>query len=310
MTQRKLSNAEYAKIREEILTRVSEEIDLHRLSKISRFTTTPELIEKYNISKSQVMKALGLLEKEDRIYRGDKIMSQVSKRTWENPEHRERAKDRMRERWENPLYKGMMVQVARELWEDPNYRKMMEEKSRERAQTPENREKVSQQSKNLWEDPKHRKLMKESLLKRWEDPKFKKMMSRLGRLNRIEDIKRKNGKASPNYNQNACEIIELYGILNGYNFIHAETPSKKEVKTELIIRGENGECHIPELGYWVDGYDPEKNIVIEFYEKAHNKRKEKDEQRQKEITEHLGCEFIILKEGSNLVNNLEALLVP
>ena len=216
----------------------------------------------------------------------------------------------MRERWENPLYKGMMVQVARELWEDPNYRKMMEEKSRERAQTPENREKVSQQSKNLWEDPKHRKLMKESLLKRWEDPKFKKMMSRLGRLNRIEDIKRKNGKASPNYNQNACEIIELYGILNGYNFIHAETPSKKEVKTELIIRGENGECHIPELGYWVDGYDPEKNIVIEFYEKAHNKRKEKDEQRQKEITEHLGCEFIILKEGSNLVNNLEALLVP
>jgi len=32
-----------------------------------------------------------------------------------------------------------------------------------------------------------------------------------------------------------------------------------------------GEHFIPELGYWVDGYDKNKNIVIEYYETRHHK---------------------------------------
>jgi hypothetical protein len=83
----------------------------------------------------------------------------------------------------------------------------------------------------------------------------------------------------PNYNPKACEIIAEYGRQNGYNFQHA-------------LNG--GEFHIKDLGYWVDGYDKEKNVVIEVDESHHNKPryKEKDLRRQKEIKEHLGCKFI------------------
>ena len=57
-----------------------------------------------------------------------------------------------------------------------------------------------------------------------------------------------------------------------------------------------GEYHIKELGYWVDGYDKNKNVVIEYYENAHKYKKERDEQRKQEIIDFLDCKFIELKE--------------
>jgi hypothetical protein len=79
-------------------------------------------------------------------------------------------------------------------------------------------------------------------------------------------------------------LIDKYGKDYGYNFQHAET---------------GGEFHIKELGYWVDGYDSEKNVVIEYYEPCHMSKQSKDLQRQREITELLGCEFIIIYERNN-----------
>ncbi len=69
----------------------------------------------------------------------------------------------------------------------------------------------------------------------------------------------------------------------GYNFQHAMN---------------GGEYHIKELGYWLDGYDEDKNTVIEFFENNHwhRKNKNKDLNRGKEIVDFLGCEFIILRE--------------
>jgi len=101
------------------------------------------------------------------------------------------------------------------------------------------------------------------------------------RKSRIKYIESLNGQISPNYNPEAVKIIEEYGKEHGYNFQHAEN---------------GGEFHIEKLGYWVDGYDKEKNVVIEYYEKFHNKQKEKDEQRKQEIVKHLSCKFIIIKE--------------
>lgn len=101
------------------------------------------------------------------------------------------------------------------------------------------------------------------------------------RFSAIKYIKESKGNCVPRYNKNAIEIIEQYGKKHGYNFQHAEN---------------GGEFHIKELGYFVDGYDPEQNVVIEYYEKAHNRTKEKDFKRQREIEEYLNCEFIILKE--------------
>jgi hypothetical protein len=85
----------------------------------------------------------------------------------------------------------------------------------------------------------------------------------------------------PNYNQKGCKIIDEYGVENGYNFQHAEN---------------GGEYHIKELGYWVDGYDKENNVVIEYYEEAHKYTKEKDDRRKKEIEDYLGCKFIVINE--------------
>ena len=56
------------------------------------------------------------------------------------------------------------------------------------------------------------------------------------------------------------------------------------------------EYYIKELGYWVDGYDKERNTVIEYYEKYHEKQVQRDLNRETEICNHLGCDFIILWE--------------
>ena len=104
---------------------------------------------------------------------------------------------------------------------------------------------------------------------------------RLTSIKKIEDKLLKGQQICPNYNSSACKIIEEYGKENGYNFQHAEN---------------GGEYHIKELGYWVDGYDKEKNIVVEYYEKKHDKKIYKDLNREIEICNYLSCDFIILWE--------------
>jgi len=74
-----------------------------------------------------------------------------------------------------------------------------------------------------------------------------------------------------------------------------------------IQHAENGgEYHIKELGYWVDGYDKENNIIYEYDEKHHfnydGTLRYKDIQRQKEIEEHFPeCKFIRIKASK--INN-------
>ena len=103
------------------------------------------------------------------------------------------------------------------------------------------------------------------------------------RLSTMARIERRVGQVQPNYNPIACHIIEEYGKQHGFNFQHAEN---------------DGEFHVKELGYWVDGYDAKQNVVIEVDEAAHyrnGKLKKKDVERQREITEHLGCNFIRIR---------------
>ena len=101
------------------------------------------------------------------------------------------------------------------------------------------------------------------------------------RLSAIKQREKMHGQISPFYNPKSISIIEQYGKEHGYNFQHAEN---------------GGEYHIKELGYWVDGYDEEKNVVIEYYEPFHKKQIERDERRQTEIVDNLKCKFIIINE--------------
>ena len=107
---------------------------------------------------------------------------------------------------------------------------------------------------------------------------------RLASIKRIEERRNNGEQLIPNYNPIACNLIDEYGNKYGYNFIHAMN---------------GGEYHIKELGYWVDGYDSEKNTVVEVDEPSHYDNEgnllERDVRRQNEIINFLNCDFIRMK---------------
>jgi len=101
---------------------------------------------------------------------------------------------------------------------------------------------------------------------------------RISHIRRIEMGLKDSQKFEPNYNPDACKLIDEYGKKHGYNFQHGMN---------------GGEFKIEKLYYWVDGYDIEKNIVIEVDELGHFDKNgnlcEKDIRRQNEIMEYLKC---------------------
>lgn len=106
--------------------------------------------------------------------------------------------------------------------------------------------------------------------------------SKSGRKRRYREILEKFGQIHPNFNPSACKFIEEFGNKNGYNFQHAQN---------------NGEFYIKQLGYWVDGYDKNKNVIIEYNEPHHYKLNgelnQKDKKRITEIKNLLNCKFIV-----------------
>jgi hypothetical protein len=120
-----------------------------------------------------------------------------------------------------------------------------------------------------------------------------KTKMRLSAIKRVENKLIDNNQIFPNYNKYSIFYLEKYASENDYNIQHAEN---------------GGEFYIKDLGYWVDGYDLEKNAVIEFDEKHHNKKRQiiKDMYRQNQIINHLKCSFIRLDENGNeklIINN-------
>ena len=107
---------------------------------------------------------------------------------------------------------------------------------------------------------------------------------RLRTIKRIEENKLNGYQIQPNYNKNACKIFDEISLKEGIHIQHAMN---------------GGEYHIKKLGYWLDGYDKENNVVYEFDERQHFDKdgnlKEKDLIRQKEIENFLKCKIIRLK---------------
>ena len=63
-----------------------------------------------------------------------------------------------------------------------------------------------------------------------------------------------------------------------------------------------GEFYIKELGYWVDYYEPNLNIVIEYDEFAHRRKQKKDVKRQQQIETLLKCKFVRIAETDDVQN--------
>ena len=106
-----------------------------------------------------------------------------------------------------------------------------------------------------------------------------KEKTRKSTLKYIETLPNYNGTKA-RYSHKACEYINKLNQKNQWNLQHAENG------------GEYSIC-----GYFVDGYDKERNIVFEYDEPVHYRDKEnnilkdKDIKRQQNIINKLQCEF-------------------
>lgn len=81
---------------------------------------------------------------------------------------------------------------------------------------------------------------------------------------------------SPWYNKTACALFDKLNVERGWNGYHAEN---------------GGEFYIG--GYWLDYYEPNQNIVIEFDEPRHKipSHAIKDKIKQDYVTDALQCKF-------------------
>lgn len=105
------------------------------------------------------------------------------------------------------------------------------------------------------------------------------------RLLAIDRITKMKGGLRPNYNKNACKYFDKLSKENNWNLQHAENG------------GEYCVC-----GYYLDAYDKDKNIVVEYDECKHYKNgklKERDIERQNNIINELKCDFYRYDERNN-----------
>ena len=126
---------------------------------------------------------------------------------------------------------------------------------------------------NMPHEIKH-KIIQNNKNRQLTDETRRKM--RLSRIKYIEEIRLKGGKLTPRFSITACEYFDTLNKTNEWKLQHG-------------LNG--GEVYIKELGYWVDAYDKERNIVVEYDEGYHNTRKEQDRRRMNEIINHWKCRF-------------------
>jgi|SRR3990167_728483 len=144
----------------------------------------------------------------------------------------------------------------------------------------ETKQNISKGSKGKRLSEEHRKSISKARKGKQHSEETKQKM-RLSAIKRIEQNNLDGNQLCPAYNPKSIPIIEEYGKANGYSFQYAEN---------------GGEHFIKDLGYWVDVYDKTKNVVVEYYERAHKNKVDRDEIRKQEIINHLNCEFIEIRE--------------
>ena len=144
-----------------------------------------------------------------------------------------------------------------------------------------------------WSEEARAKFM-ESWKKRREDPSYvqKKHTPETKRKQRIAAIKRmqKQSKAGevvvPSFNFTACEFFAQFDKQFGINGQYATN---------------GGEFHIKELGYFVDYFNPDVGIIMEWDEEYHYKKgklSQKDVERQREIENYFpDFEFLRVRES-------------
>lgn len=94
----------------------------------------------------------------------------------------------------------------------------------------------------------------------------------------------------PNYNKNACRFIDKLNSQFGWKLIHAENGGEKMIE-----------------GFFIDGYDEEKNIVFEYDEPKHHTLSQEKRDRIKEqviIKKINPIKFIRYSERHNVLYDI------
>ena len=95
----------------------------------------------------------------------------------------------------------------------------------------------------------------------------------------------------PSYNKKACKYFDVLNKTMGWRGRHAL---------------DGGELFVKDTNYWVDYYEPNLNLVIEWDEPKHNrtKNKEKDIVRQEAIIEKLKCSFYRIEQKTGKITKV------
>ena len=117
---------------------------------------------------------------------------------------------------------------------------------------------------------------------KYKNSKCRKCADKDHRLRCIE--KRQN--IYPKYNKNACDIFEDINKSLGWNLQYATNGKEHKI-----------------IGYFLDAYDKDKNIVVEYDEPHHYYKdgtmRKKDIRRQEDIVKHLNCKFYRIRHNQN-----------
>jgi hypothetical protein len=107
------------------------------------------------------------------------------------------------------------------------------------------------------------------------------------RISKINYIIKENGGICPMFNKDAINYFSALETKRNWNGHYAAK--------------ESGEYYLQELGYFVDYYEPNLNVVIEYDEPRHyyadGELRPRDKKRMKEIISHLHCKFYRYNES-------------
>ena len=153
--------------------------------------------------------------------------------------------------------------------------------SYQREWSQDSRDKLSAHRKNLPLSTNHRNSISEGLKGKTHSEETRKKM----RISRINHIIENNGGIKPSINK------------RGFHYF---TNLESENNWDGFFGFKNKEYYIKELGYFLDYYEPNLNIAIEYDEPLHyntdNTLKERDIIRMNMIKSHLNCRFFRYNE--------------
>jgi hypothetical protein len=218
------------------------------------------------------------------------------------PVHTEEEKEKRRQRWlgdNNPSRKGIPSFLGKHHTEETKQKMSEIHKGKNYGKVGENHPLYGKRGKLChWFGKTHSLETKEKLSKQKigipmsEDFRKKCIKRQTGktptddtkrkmRISKINYIIKENGGICPMFNKDAIGYFSKLETERNWNGRYATK--------------ENGEYYLQELGYFVDYYEPNLNVVIEYDEPRHyytdGQLKPKDKKRMNEIISHLHCKF-------------------